>query len=217
MARTIGPSRSSQAYADRRVRVLALPRVGKADALTAAVAAADGEILVFTDANTHVRARRGRALVAPFADPEVGGVAGDQRYLPAQATGAEEDAAGERSYWDFDRQLKLAESEAGNIGRGDGRDLRHPTRRCSAGPGRRHRRLHHLDRRSSPRAAGWSSRATPSPASPSRHRTGGDEFGRKVRIMTRGLRGSPPGGRCSTRVGRASMRSSSDGTRSSGG
>jgi hypothetical protein len=51
-----------------------------------------------------------RALVAPFADPEVGGVAGDQRY---QATAGE--GAGERGYWSYDRALKRAESRGGNV------------------------------------------------------------------------------------------------------
>ena len=43
------------AYADRGVVLVSLPRVGKADALTAAVAASHGDILVFTDANTRSR------------------------------------------------------------------------------------------------------------------------------------------------------------------
>jgi len=53
------------------------------------------------------------ALVAPFGDPEVGGVAGDQVYLD----GIDEDgtAVGERAYWDLDRRLKVAESRAGNV------------------------------------------------------------------------------------------------------
>ena len=177
----------AQAYADRRVRILDLGRVGKADALTAAVAAADGEILVFTDANTMFEPGAVRALVAPFADPEVGGAAGDQRYLPAQATGAEEDAAGERSYWDFDRKLKLAESEAGSTVAATGaiyairRDLFEPVRVgvtddfiTSTAVIARGRRLVFV-----PDAVAWE------PVAASNRL----EYGRKVRIMTRGLRG----------------------------
>ena len=44
--------------------------------------------------------------------PRSAGVAGDQRYLPA--SGSRREAAGERSYWDFDRRVKLAESAAGS-------------------------------------------------------------------------------------------------------
>jgi len=98
---------------DDRVLVLSLPRVGKAAALNAAVGVATGEILVFSDANSQYAPGAVRALVAPFADPEVGGVAGDQRYL---ADGAEAAVAGgERRYWDLDRMLKTAESLGGNV------------------------------------------------------------------------------------------------------
>ena len=65
--------------------VLDLERVGKADALNAAVAVADGEIVVFTDANTAFAADALRALVRPFADPTVGGVAGNQVYESQRA------------------------------------------------------------------------------------------------------------------------------------
>lgn len=99
-------------YAERGVRLLTLPRGGKAAALNAAVAAASGEILVFSDANSIYAPDAVRALVRPFADPEVGGVAGDQRYLRDPAAGGT--AEGERRYWDLDRRLKLAESRAGN-------------------------------------------------------------------------------------------------------
>jgi glycosyltransferase involved in cell wall biosynthesis len=102
-----------RACGDARVRLLDLPRVGKAAALEAAVAAATGEVLVFSDANTAFAPDALQRLVEPFADPEVGGVAGDQRYLPDSeaATVAE----GERGYWDLDRMLKVAESRAGNV------------------------------------------------------------------------------------------------------
>jgi glycosyltransferase involved in cell wall biosynthesis len=95
----------------RRVTVLDLDRVGKADALNAAVARATGEIIVFTDANTAFAVDAVRALVAPFADASVGGVAGNQVYT---RDGGGPGDAGERSYWDFDRLLKRAESAAGS-------------------------------------------------------------------------------------------------------
>ena len=171
-------------YAERGVRVLALGRIGKADALNAAVDAAHGEILVFTDANTMFEARALRALVAPFADPEVGGVAGDQRYLPASGL---PEAAGERSYWDFDRRVKLAESEAGSTVAATGaiyairRELFEPVRPgvtddfiTSTAVIARGRRLVFA-----PDAIAWE------PVAASIRL----EYGRKVRIMTRGLRG----------------------------
>lgn len=102
-----------QQYADRGVRLLALSRLGKASALNAAVESSNGEILVFSDANSLYAHDALAALVRPFADPNVGGVAGDQRYL---ADGARDGiAAGEQRYWNMDRLLKTAESRAGNV------------------------------------------------------------------------------------------------------
>lgn len=96
------------------LRLLALPRQGKAAALNTAVAAATGEILVFSDANSMYAPDALRALVRPFAAPEVGGVAGNQVYLKHNA-GEGVTGAGERSYWDFDRVLKQFQSRAGNV------------------------------------------------------------------------------------------------------
>jgi glycosyltransferase involved in cell wall biosynthesis len=172
-------------YASHGVRVLPLERVGKAEALNAAVAEARGEILVFTDANTMFESGALRALVAPFADPEVGGAAGDQRYLPA--TGRASEAGGERSYWDFDRRIKLAESLAGSTVAATGaiyairRELFEPVRPgvtddfiTSTAVIAQGRRLVFV-----PDAAAWE------PVAPSNRL----EYRRKVRIMTRGLRG----------------------------
>lgn len=114
--------------ADPRVQVLDLPRVGKASALNAAVASSTGEILVFTDANTSFARDAVRMLVRPFADPSVGGVAGNQVYLrpgrvdrdtaadaPVEADPPTGAAVGERRYWDLDRIMKSAESLGGSV------------------------------------------------------------------------------------------------------
>jgi glycosyltransferase involved in cell wall biosynthesis len=110
---TDGTVAAARSAADGRARVLDLPRVGKAAALDAAVAEAGGEVLVFSDANSMLAPDALRALVEPFADPDVGGVAGDQRYVRRGAEAAV--AGGERRYWDLDRALKLAESRGGNV------------------------------------------------------------------------------------------------------
>ena len=180
--------------ADPRVRVLDLPRLGKAAALNAAVAASSGEILVFSDANTTYAPDAIRQLVRSFADPEVGGVAGNQVYLPATGPNGAVDraaatavGAGERSYWDFDRLVKEAESLGGSVISATGaiyamrRELFRPvpdgvtddfvtsTRVVAGG-----RRLVF-----EPRAVALEPVAGSS----------GREYRRKVRIMTRGLRG----------------------------
>ena len=173
-------------WADRGVRLLDLPRVGKADALNAAVAASSGEVLVFSDANSMFAPDAVRALVRRFADPEVGGVAGDQRYESATSGDALEE--GERGYWDLDRLLKIAESRAGNVVSATGaiyairRELFRPVATgvtddfvTSVAVVAQGRRL----------VFARDAIAFEPPA-----RSGGDEFGRKVRIMTRGLRGT---------------------------
>jgi cellulose synthase/poly-beta-1,6-N-acetylglucosamine synthase-like glycosyltransferase len=105
-------------FADRGIRLLAPGRVGKGAALEAAVAASTGDILVFSDANSHYAADAVRALVRPFADPSVGGVAGNQVYL--REGDSDGTAVGERGYWDFDRLLKRAQSAAGSVTNGTG-------------------------------------------------------------------------------------------------
>ena len=97
-------------YRRREVKLFALPRQGKIPALNAAVARSTGEALVFTDANSMFAHDALRALVRPLADPGVGGVAGDQRYTQGDASSN----AGERTYWNFDRMMKRAESAAGS-------------------------------------------------------------------------------------------------------
>jgi glycosyltransferase involved in cell wall biosynthesis len=99
-------------YEQRGVQLVSLPRVGKAAALNAAVAEATGEILVFSDANSIYARDALRALVRPFADPTVGGVAGDQRYV--SRNGSDAVASGEQRYWNLDRVLKASESRSGN-------------------------------------------------------------------------------------------------------
>ena len=62
------------------VRLLSLPRLGKNGTLTRAASAANGDVLVFTDADTKLTPRTLLHVAAPFADPDVGGVAGERRH-----------------------------------------------------------------------------------------------------------------------------------------
>lgn len=170
-----------RAGGDRTV-VLDLPRSGKAVALNHGVEVASGEIVVFTDANSRLADDAVTRLVAPFADPAVGGVAGDQRYEAEGASGAD----GERAYWNLDRWLKRAESRSGNVISATGalyavrRELTRPIPdgvtddfAMSTGVIDQGRRLVF-----EPDAVAWE---PPSPAL-------GGEYRRKVRVMTRGLR-----------------------------
>lgn len=180
-----GTNEIVRGYAAQNVRLLALPRQGKAPALDAAVAASQGEILVFSDANSMYHAQALRALARPFADPEVGGVAGNQVYTSQKSDGLSGD--GEQSYWSFDRKLKQSQSKSGNAISATGAiyairralfrgvpvgvtdDFAVSTDVIAQG-----QRLVFA-----PDAIAYEPVAS----------TGGIEFGRKVRVMTRGLRG----------------------------
>jgi cellulose synthase/poly-beta-1,6-N-acetylglucosamine synthase-like glycosyltransferase len=103
----------ARTFVSRGLRFLELPRSGKIPALNAAVRETSGEVLVFSDANSMYERGALRALVAPFADPEVGAVGGNQVYRSddsGQSTGL-----GERLYWGYDRTLKSLQSRSGSM------------------------------------------------------------------------------------------------------
>lgn len=99
------------ASGDGRVRVLDLPRTGKAGALIVAVQEGSAPVIAFSDANSEWCENALRCLVAPLADASVGGVAGDQRYRKSRNAG---ESSGEQGYWSFDRLLKGWQSAAGS-------------------------------------------------------------------------------------------------------
>jgi cellulose synthase/poly-beta-1,6-N-acetylglucosamine synthase-like glycosyltransferase len=109
---TDGTDAIVEGYRDQGVKLLSLPHYGKSKALNAAVTAATGEILVFSDANSIYRTDAIQELIPPFADPKVGGVAGNQVYRREDSGGSSSD--GERAYWNFDRMLKTFQAKSGN-------------------------------------------------------------------------------------------------------
>ena len=171
-------------YADRGITLLALPRQGKAPALNAAVAASSGEIIIFSDANSMYAPDAIRALVRPFADPEVGGVSGNQRYVSNKNVSAT--GEGEHSYWNFDRKLKYFQSQAGNAISATGAIYairRSLFRTVPAGVTD--------DFVTSTRVIAQGCRLVFAPGAIAYEpaaETSSAEFGRKVRVITRGLR-----------------------------
>jgi cellulose synthase/poly-beta-1,6-N-acetylglucosamine synthase-like glycosyltransferase len=105
-------------YAARGVRLLALPRSGKLSVLHQAVAQSHGDVLVFSDANTTFHPQALRMLARNFADPEVGGVCGNQIYVREEK--ADSSTSGETLYWSYDKWLKATESRTGSIVSSDG-------------------------------------------------------------------------------------------------
>ncbi|MFT6398776.1 MAG: cellulose synthase/poly-beta-1,6-N-acetylglucosamine synthase-like glycosyltransferase [Bradymonadia bacterium] len=96
------------AITDQRVRLLDLPRGGKTCALNAAAAVATGEVLVMTDATTHLAPGTLEALVAPFADPKVGCVGAELEYVSEDGSAV---GKGTSAYWRYEKKLKSLEAK----------------------------------------------------------------------------------------------------------
>jgi cellulose synthase/poly-beta-1,6-N-acetylglucosamine synthase-like glycosyltransferase len=94
--------------------VLDLPRGGKAATQNAAVERAGGEILAFSDANAFWAPDALRRLVAPFADPQVGYVCGQVRFLDADGSNQE------GAYWRYEMRVRELESSLAGVTAGNG-------------------------------------------------------------------------------------------------
>jgi cellulose synthase/poly-beta-1,6-N-acetylglucosamine synthase-like glycosyltransferase len=100
------------------LRLMRLPRGGKAAALRHAVAAAEGEILVFSDADPLWEAATLPALLAPFSDPGVGAVAGEVRSQRSAKAGAWR--GGESLYRRYESAIRAAEDRLFGCASADG-------------------------------------------------------------------------------------------------
>lgn len=108
-----GTDEAVRSHGSSRVQLLRVEgRVGKTACQNAAVAQARGEIVLFTDATTHVSPDAVTAMLENFADPEVGCVAG---LLVYQGKGENLTAAGGLSYWGYEVALRCAESRLGTL------------------------------------------------------------------------------------------------------
>jgi glycosyltransferase involved in cell wall biosynthesis len=87
-------------------------RRGKPSVLNALVEAARGEIVVLADARQRFDHGALRALVAPFADPEVGAVTGE--LTQAEGSGAAV-ATGMGLYWRWERSIRRSEGRASSV------------------------------------------------------------------------------------------------------
>jgi cellulose synthase/poly-beta-1,6-N-acetylglucosamine synthase-like glycosyltransferase len=101
--------------------VLELARGGKIRAQDAAVRAAKGEIVAFSDANALWEAGAARALVGAFDDPLVGYACGEVRFFHApQPAGRRQATNQEGSYWRYELAIRALESRLGSITAGNG-------------------------------------------------------------------------------------------------
>ena len=94
--------------------VLELPRGGKVRAQDAAVQRAGGEIVAFSDANAVWEPDALRSLVGPFADPRIGYVCGQVRFVNDAGRNQE------GLYWRYEMALRALESRVRSVTGGNG-------------------------------------------------------------------------------------------------
>lgn len=167
----------ARSFASRGVRLVTrAERHGKEAAQAAAIAAARGEVLVFTDVGARLEPDALRALVRPFADPCVGAVSSEDVI---------EAGGGEGAYVRYEMALRTLESEAATLVGLSGscfairRSLGEPWPADLAS-----------DFRCALEAARRGMRAVSEPAARVRFgvvRTPAEEWARKVRTVRRGL------------------------------
>jgi cellulose synthase/poly-beta-1,6-N-acetylglucosamine synthase-like glycosyltransferase len=98
--------------------VLELPRGGKIAAQDAAVEAASGTLVAFSDANALWDSGALRELVKPFEDPRVGYACGRVRFV--QAADGSQATNQEGVYWSYEMALRARESRLRSITAGNG-------------------------------------------------------------------------------------------------
>jgi biofilm PGA synthesis N-glycosyltransferase PgaC len=110
---TDSTDRIMAAQRNERLHFFVLPEhAGKAVALNRALAAAQGEIVVFTDARQAIDPGALRYLVAKFADPAVGCVSGELVLGDAIAGAA---GQGLGLYWRLEKKIREWEAASGSV------------------------------------------------------------------------------------------------------
>jgi cellulose synthase/poly-beta-1,6-N-acetylglucosamine synthase-like glycosyltransferase len=108
------PTEDILAFYKGEVDAVLLPPGGKACALNAGVAVATHDVLVFTDARQTFAPDALRALVAPLADPQVGGVSGELVLDVESGEGHSTIGEGVGAYWKYEKWLRKQESLVGS-------------------------------------------------------------------------------------------------------
>jgi cellulose synthase/poly-beta-1,6-N-acetylglucosamine synthase-like glycosyltransferase len=109
---TDGTDEAVESFADRGIRLLRVPRGGKAAALNRALELATGEILFFTDVRQELDPGSLAHLVANFADPSVGAATGELRILDPDRAGEQADM---ELYWRYELWARRQHSRIDSI------------------------------------------------------------------------------------------------------
>jgi cellulose synthase/poly-beta-1,6-N-acetylglucosamine synthase-like glycosyltransferase len=103
-----------QSFKDSRLKYLRMDsRVGKNEALNRLARVATGDLLLFTDANTHVGKDCLRGMVRYFSDPRVGCVTGTEHTQTEEQELAI--SSGTRAYLDYELLINRLESRVGSV------------------------------------------------------------------------------------------------------
>lgn len=102
-----------ESYADRQVRLVRADKhLGKEYAQKMAIATASGDILIFSDAATHIPADAFDRLILEFGNPKVGAVSSEDRFITENGQ-----IAGEGAYVKYEMWLRSLEARvAGLVG-----------------------------------------------------------------------------------------------------
>jgi cellulose synthase/poly-beta-1,6-N-acetylglucosamine synthase-like glycosyltransferase len=106
-----GTLRIANEHAGPGFRVIEVTEPGKAKALNAGLAVAQGEILFFTDVRQSLEPDCLRALVEYFADPQVGVVSGE--LVIREGNSQEEASVG--LYWKYEKLIRSAQSRIDSV------------------------------------------------------------------------------------------------------
>jgi biofilm PGA synthesis N-glycosyltransferase PgaC len=102
----------------KNLKVLDLSRGGKVKALNVLLKEAQGEVLVFSDANTIYDCKAILNLVKYFTDDRIGCVSGQLRYKVDESSGL--GAKSESAYWKYENWVKVLESKLGGLSGANG-------------------------------------------------------------------------------------------------
>ncbi|MEQ9335920.1 MAG: glycosyltransferase, partial [Miltoncostaeaceae bacterium] len=106
---TASAARAAMPAGDGRLSVIEVPRGGKNAALRAGIAAARGEVLLFTDADAMLAPDALAHLLGPLRDPAVGGSAGRVSFA------IDGEVAGEHGYWAAEDALRRLQTRGGSL------------------------------------------------------------------------------------------------------
>jgi cellulose synthase/poly-beta-1,6-N-acetylglucosamine synthase-like glycosyltransferase len=117
-ASTDGTDQIVESFAHRGVKLLGMSqRGGKTVGLNAAIKQAQGDIVLFSDANILYEPDVAQRLVRNFAEHDVGCVTGNSCYAESSNSASH---VQERSYWHYEQMIRAWESQLGSTVGGDG-------------------------------------------------------------------------------------------------